>query len=400
MKIAKPEDLGFAADRLQRVELATQRYIDSGKVAGTVSLVARRGQVVHFERRGWMNIASNKPMELDAIFRIYSMSKPITAVAAMMLFEENGFRLSDPLSAYIPAFKEMKVIDHMEGGKVYLVDARREITIRDLFTHTSGMSYGFDNTDTLDKLYQKKLWHKRETNPDATLAEMVDAVAKLPLRFHPGSAYHYSFAMDVLGGLVEVISGMPFDRFLQERIFDPLGMTDTAFWVPPEKARRLASVYGPDEKKKGQLKDIDPHEKSAYTRPVKFFSGGGGLVSTASDYLRFCQMLLNKGELDGTRLLGRKTVEMMMLNHCPAGVYMDQNPAFGFGLGGAVILDLAQGQVLGSKGLWWWGGAANTKFWIDPQEELIGILMLQLMSNEPNTIEPDFRNLVYQALVD
>lgn len=400
MKIAKPEDLGFAADRLRRVELATQRYVDSGKVAGTVSLVARRGQVVHFERRGWMNIASNKPMELDAIFRIYSMSKPIVSTAAMMLFEENRFGLSDPLSAYLPAFKEMQVIDHLEGGKAYLVDARREITIRDLFTHTSGISYGFDNTDYLDKLYQKKLWHKRETNPDVTLAEMVDAVAKLPLRFHPGSAYHYSFAIDVLGRLIEVLSGEPLDRFLQERIFEPLGMTDTAFWVPPEKASRLASVYGPDEKNKGQLKDIDPHEKSVYTRPVKFFSGGGGLVSTASDYLRFCQMLLNKGKLDNVRLLGRKTVEMMMLNHCPAGVYLDQNPAFGFGLGGAVILDLAQGQVLGSKGLWWWGGAANTKFWIDPQEELIGILMLQLMSNEPNTIEADFRNLVYQALVD
>ena len=199
------------------------------------------------------------------------------------------------------------------------------------------MSYGFDNTDYLDKLYQKKLWQKRDANPDATLAEMVDAVAKLPLRFHPGSAYHYSFAMDVLGGLVEVISGMPFDRFLQERIFEPLGMTDTAFWVPPEKASRLASVYGPDEKKKGQLKDIDPHEKSDYTRPVKFFSGGGGLVSTASDYLRFCQMLLNKGE-HGPRQDGG----------APAGAQDGRNDD---------VEPLPRGGVYGSKpGFWFWAG--------------------------------------------
>lgn len=400
MNISKPEDLGLSSKRLARIEDATQRYIGNNKVAGTVSLVARRGQIVHFERRGMLDIASARPMELDAIFRIYSMSKPITSAAVMMLFEENRFRLNDPISAYIPAFKEMKVVDHLEGGKAYLVDARREITIRDLFTHSAGLSYGFDEKDYVDSVFIKKVWHLRRTKPDTTLADMVAAVAKVPLRFHPGSGYHYSFAIDVLGYLVEVLSGMPFDRFLKERIFDPLGMADTGFWVPPEKASRLASCYGPDEKKPGHLKDIDPHEKSEYTRPVKFFSGGGGLVSTAGDYLRFCQMLLNKGELDGVRLLGRKTVEMMFLNHLPAGVYLDQNPAFGFGLGGAVILDLAAGQVLGSNGLWWWGGAANTKFWIDPQEQLVAILMLQLMSNEPNTIEPDFRNLVYQALVD
>jgi CubicO group peptidase (beta-lactamase class C family) len=400
MNIVKPEDLGFSSRRLARVEDAMQRYIDANQVAGTVSLVARCGQVVHFERRGLMDIASARPMELDAIFRIYSMSKPITSAAAMMLFEENRFRLSDPVSAYIPAFKEMKVVDHLEGGKAYLVDARREITIRDLFTHSAGLTYGFDEKDYVDSIFIEQVWRLLRAKPDSTLADLVAATAEVPLRFHPGTGFHYSFAIDVLGYLVEVISGMSFDRFLRERLFEPLDMVDTGFWVPPEKVSRLASMYGPDEQNPGRLKDIDPHDQSEYTRPKTFFSGGGGLVSTASDYLRFCQMLLNKGELDGVRLLGRKTVEMMFLNHLPAGVYLDQNPAFGFGLGGAVILDLAAGQVLGSNGLWWWGGAANTKFWIDPQEQLVAILMVQLMSNQPNTIEPDFRNLVYQALVD
>jgi CubicO group peptidase (beta-lactamase class C family) len=398
MNIARPEAFGFASDRLARIRTGMGRYIDSGKIAGMISLVARRGAVVHLERYGWKNIASQQPMELDSIFRIYSMTKPITSAAAMMLFEENRFRLNDPVSEYIPAFKNMQVIARQNGEDVELVDARRPITVRDLFTHSAGMSYGFDDQDYLDGLYRKNLWHLAETNPAITLQEMVSAVAQLPLRFHPGSAFHYSFSIDVLGYLVEVISGMPFDRFLQERIFDPLGMVDTAFWVPAEKAHRLASNYGPDEKEPGKLIDIDPNEKSAYTRPATMFSGGGGLVSTTSDYLRLCQMLLNKGELNGTRLLGRKTVEFMFQNHLPAGVFMDQDPARGFGLGGGVTLDAARMQMLGSNGLWWWGGAASTLFWIDPLEELIGILMLQFMPGL-YPLEMDYRNLVYQALV-
>ncbi|MBE0697400.1 MAG: beta-lactamase family protein [Anaerolineaceae bacterium] len=398
MNIARAEEYGFAPDRLALIRPSLQKYIDDGKIAGILSMVARRGKVVHFERMGWMDLASQKPIDFDTIFRIYSMSKPITSAAAMMLFEENRFHLNDPVSKYIPAFKNMKVIAHQEGDEVELVDAKREITICDLFTHSSGMSYGFDEKDYLDGLYRKNVWEMREKNPDATLEDLVNAVAQLPLRFHPGSAFHYSFSIDVLGYLVEVLSGMPFDRFLQERIFAPLGMLDTSFWVGPEKAQRLASMYGPDEKETGKLKDIDPNPESEYTRPVKFFSGGGGLVSTASDYLRFCQMLLNKGELDGVHLLGRKTVEFMFQNHLPAGVYLDQDPAKGFGLGGAVILDQVKTQMLGSNGLWWWGGAASTLFWIDPQEELIGLMMLQFMPGL-YPLEMDFHNLVYQALI-
>lgn len=400
MKTGNPIDLGFAPDRLVRIQHGLQKFIDDGKIAGTVSLVARRGQIVHFQPQGWMDLATKKPMQLDAIFRIYSMTKAITSTAMMLLFEENCFRLSDPVSRFIPAFKDLKVIARQEDDKVDLVDPKREVIIQDLFTHSAGLSYGFDENDYLDMLYREQVWKKTENNPEFTLKDFIDALVQLPLRFHPGSAFHYSVSIDVLGYLVEVISGLPFDRFLQERIFDPLGMVDTGFWVPPEKVNRFASNYGPDEKQPGTLKDIDPNEKSGYIQPAKMFSGGGGLVSTAMDYLRFLQMLLNHGELEGVRLLGRKTVESMFQNHLPPGVFVDQNPAYGFGLGGSVVLDVAQTRMLGSQGLWAWGGAANTKFWIDPQEQLIGILMLQFMPNDLYLTEADYRNLVYQALVD
>jgi CubicO group peptidase (beta-lactamase class C family) len=400
MKITNPEACGFSPERLAKIDAVMQGFLNQGKAAGILNLVARGGQVVYLKAFGMMDIASQRPMREDAIFRIYSMTKPVTSAAAMMLFEENGFHLDDPLSRFLPAFKHMKVITGMDGKQPILEDARREIIISDLFTHSAGMSYGFMDDDYLDSLYRSQMWLKFETGHDLALDEVTDVVAQFPLRFHPGSAYNYSVSIDILGRLVEVISGMPFDRFLQERIFTPLGMLDTAFWVPPEKIHRLATNYGPDEKNPGMLKDIDPVEKSSYARPVKFLSGGGGLVSTIGDYLRFCQMLLNKGQLDGVRLLGRKTVELMFMNHLAPGVFMNQNPGFGFGLGGSVVLDPAQTHMLGSRGTWAWGGAANTKFWIDPQEELIGIMMLQFMPDTLFISEADFRNPVYQALVD
>lgn len=400
MQTANPTDLGFSPGRLARIRPVMERYVSEGKYAGGLTMVSRAGQTVHFERFGLRDVAAGKPVEEDTIFRIYSMSKPITSVAVMMLLEEGSFRLNDPISTYIPAFKNMQVIARTAGKQAWLEDAAGPITIRHLLTHTAGLSYGFDENDYLDGLYRKKLWGWLEKQPSPTLKDAVQAIARLPLRFHPGTAYHYSFAIDVLGYLVEVISGETFDQFLRQRIFEPLGMPDTDFWVPPEKTDRLAHMYGPDEKHPGQLKDIDPHEKSDYTHPVTFFSGGGGLVSTAADYMRFCQMLLNKGELDGVRLLGRKTVEYMMLNHLPNGVFLDQDPARGFGLGGFVILNPAQGDSMISAGAWGWGGAANTKFWIDPREQMIGLLMLQFMPSDLYPIEADFRNLVYQALVD
>jgi CubicO group peptidase (beta-lactamase class C family) len=400
MQTAQTISSGFSPERLARIRPVMQRYVGESKFAGGLTMVARRGQVFHLECFGLRDVQAGEPVEEDTIFRIYSMTKPITSVAVMMLLEEGCFRIDDPISQYIPAFKDMQVIARTAGKQAWLEDAAGPVTIHHLLTHTAGLSYGFDETDYLDGLYRKKLWARLDKLPAATLKDAVDILARLPLRFHPGTAFHYSFAIDVLGYLVEVVSGEPFDRFLRERIFDPLGMPDTGFWVPPEKAARLTHMYGPDEKNPGRLKDIDPHEKSDYTRPRTFFSGGGGLVSTAGDYLRFCQMLLNGGALDGVRLLGRKTVEYMLLNHLPNGVFLDQNPAMGFGLGGAVALNPAHSGSLNSPGCWGWGGAANTKFWIDPQEQLIGILMLQLMPSDLYPIATDFRNLVYQALVD
>jgi CubicO group peptidase (beta-lactamase class C family) len=400
MRTIAPETVGFSSSRLARIVPAMQRYMDQGKLAGTLTMVARRGQVVHFERCGMQDIASGKPMALDTIFRIYSMTKPITSTAVMMLIEEGLLRLSDPVCSYIPQFKEMKVLVRKTDAGPEFEDARQAITVRDLLTHTSGLSYGFDENDDLDQMYRKQIWENVEKQEITILKDLVEAVSTLPLAHQPGTVFHYSLSTDVLGRLVEIISGKALDTFFQERIFGPLKMTDTAFWVSPEKAERFSRLYGPNEKEPGKLVDLEPQETSAFLRPGTWLSGGGGLTSTASDYMRFCQMLLNGGQLDGTRLLGRKTVEMMTQNHLPEGVYEDANHAHGFGLGGYVMVNLAQSQMLGSDGSWGWGGAANTEFWIDFKEQVIGILMLQFMPPGLYPVESDFKNLVYQALVD
>jgi CubicO group peptidase (beta-lactamase class C family) len=398
MNIVKPETLGFASSRLARIKPAMQRYVDDQKLAGVVSLVARRGQVAHFEWCGQANIAAKRPMQADTIFRIYSMTKPITSTAVLMLYEEGRFRLTDPIADYIPAFKKVKVLENPPASGVRFVEATRPITIRHLLTHTAGLSYGFDDDGYIDDLYRKHVWRQFDKNPNLTLAAFVDHIAKQPLAFQPGALFRYSVATDVLGYLVEVVAGQPFDQFLKQRIFDPLGMTDTAFYAPPEKIDRLAAVYGPA--KPSGLKLAESPEIAHYDRPPKVPSGGGGLVSTAGDYLRFAQMLLNQGELDGVRLLGRKTVELMTTNHLPDGVHPFDDLAAGFGLGGSVLMDVGKSQMLGSVGNFGWGGAANTNFWIDPREELIGILMLQFMPSDTYPVAPDFRILTYQALID
>jgi CubicO group peptidase (beta-lactamase class C family) len=320
-----------------------------------------------------------KPMPKDAIFDLASMTKPITVAAALMLLEEGRFTLSDPISNYIPEFKNVKV--ELSPGS--LSPTRKPITVEDLFTHASGI---FDPRSRADSMNAP------------TLAAYIQEIAKLPLAFQPGSAYRYSFATDVLGLLVQVVAGMPFEEFLHQRIFEPLGMVDTGFHVPAEQIGRFAATHGPDPEH--GLKVIDAPATSDYARPTRLPSGGGGLVSSTSDYLRFAQMLLNQGELDGARLLGRKTVELMASNHLPAGVHPFDETFSGFGLGVSVLLDPAQAQNLGSVGTFGWGGAANTNFWIDPQEQLIGILMLQFMPSDTYPVSPNFRTLVYQALVD
>lgn len=396
MELARPEELGFSAARLARISSGLKGYIDRKQFAGYVALVARRGRVVYYETAGTMGLETARAMRRDAIFRIYSMTKPITSAAALILLEEGRYRLNDPLSLHLPMFKDMKVYTP-HGADFDLVPARREITVHDLFTHTAGLSYGFEQNSYLDGLYREKFQGIFEKKSEMGLEEMVEEIAKMPLAAHPGTAFRYSVAIDVLGYLVQVLSGKPFEVYLKERIFDPLGMADTAFWVPPEKVSRFTATMSVNEK--GELIVLDDPASSAYTRPAKCPFGGGGLVSTSEDYLRFCQMLLNQGRLGNTRILGRKTIELMFSNHLPPGVpYSDA--AHGFGLGGAVLLDPALSGKLGSPGSWLWGGAANTKFWIDPKEELIGILMLQFMPNDLYPIETDFHNLVYQALVD
>lgn len=398
MKTSQFEKEGFSSARLNRISTVMQRYVDERKIAGTVTLIARHGNIVHFNSCGMADIENKMPMQLDTIFRIYSMTKPITSVAVLMLLEEGKIRLSDPISMYIPAFKKVKVLDETSGSGVRYVTPHREITILDLLTHTAGLSYGFDEDVYLDELYRKELWALVDNNPDLTLEACVQSVAQLPLAFHPGSRYRYSFATDVLGYLVQVISGLPFDKFFQQRIFSPLHMEDTDFYVPHEKVNRFSTIYGPDAQ--SGLKPTDAALTSRFTRPTNNPSGGSGLVSTAEDYFRFCQMLLNKGTYNGERILSRKAIELMTQNHLPEGIYPFDDKSSGFGLGVSILLDLGKSQCLGSIGSFGWGGAANTNFWIDPQEELIGILMLQYMPSDTYPIVPDFRNLTYQSLVD
>jgi CubicO group peptidase (beta-lactamase class C family) len=398
MQTVQPESVGFSSSRLERINRAMLKYVDQNLMAGMIVLVARQGQVSCLQKFGWQEIAVNRPMAFDTIFRIYSMTKPITSAAVMMLLEEGKIRLSDPLSRYVPAFKNPKMMQPRNGCDFQLVPARREPTIHDLLTHTAGLSYGFDENSALDALYRKELWELNDKSPGLSLEEMINVVAKLPLASHPGTTFRYSVAIDVLGYIIQVVADQPFDAFLKEKIFGPLGMMDTDFWVPPEKVDRLAAVYGPEEG--GGLKVVEASQDSRYTRPPSWPSGGGGLVSTIDDYYRFGQMLLNQGSLDGVRLLGRKTVEWMMQNHLPDGLRCDsdQTSAHGFGLGGAVLLQPGLSQRPGSAGKFGWGGAANTEWWIDPTEQLQCILMTQYMPPFTIPIVEDFAQAVYQAL--
>jgi len=383
--------------RSARIDRALKKYVDAGKIAGVLGMVAHRGETVYSQCYGMQNIEAKRPMADDTIFRIYSMSKPITSVAVLMLYEEGCFHLTDPISRFIPAFRDMYVLKRSTSEDMELSKAQTEITIWHLLTHTAGLSYGFDAKDPLDKLYQDRLWAHIQQHPETTLAEVIGLLATLPLAHEPGTAWRYSMATDVLGYLVQVVSGRPFDVFLKERIFDPLGMTDTDFYAPPEKHERLAAVYGPGED--GKLRVVGDPVTGRFTQPTKCPMGGGGLVSTASDYMRFSQMLLNMGELEGCRLLGHKTIELMTQDHLGPELSLPDSPGHGFGLGVSVLTDLARTRTLGSVGSYGWGGAANTNFWIDPHEQLIGLLMLQFMPSGTYPIVPDFRVAVYQALL-
>ena len=399
MNIVAPEEVGFSANRLSHIGAWMQRYVDQNKLAGLIAMVARCGKVVYFERSGMMDVEAATPMQFDAIFRIYSMTKPITCVALMMLYEHGLFQLTDPVTKFLPEFRKVKV--WVNEGE--LAEPTREITIHNLLTHTAGLSYGeYEDTHSpVDKLYdQADLF-----NEDITLQKMVRRITDLPLVHQPGRAWRYGVATDVVGYLVEVISGTPFDVFLEEKIFKPLGLEDTGFYAPEEKHDRLTTVYGPAED--GGIKPLDAAVTGDFSKPPRLLSGGHGLVSTAPDYARFCQMLLNGGELDGARLLGRKTVELMTINHLPDELIpirmgSDIMHGYGFGLGFRVLVDIAQSGTLGSEGVFRWAGWASTTFFIDPKEELIALLLSQFIpvGTEHYPLGEEFQTLVYQALVD
>lgn len=387
---ASPESVGISSERLERVNQLMAKYVDAEKIAGAISMVARNGKVVHFESYGKSNMATGDPMTLDTIVRIYSMSKPITSVAMMMLYEEGTFQLDDPVDKYIPAFSNQSVYVEGTAANPVLAPVKNKMTIRHLLTHTSGLSYGIFSNTPVDSLYRKSTggtWWKNQQVMSETLGEM-------PLLFEPGERWHYSLATDVLGYLVEVLSGQSFDSFLQERIFDPLKMVDTGFYVPAEKIARFSANHGINAD--GSLLVVDAPATGQFSKKGEFLSGGGGLVSTASDYIRFAQMLLNKGELDGVRLLGRKTVEYMTIDHI-SGVHA---PGYGFGLGFSVRLDDMAPGVIGTPGTYGWNGAANTHYFADPEENLIGIFLTQLMPYGRYPILPDFRVALYQSLVE
>jgi CubicO group peptidase (beta-lactamase class C family) len=331
------------------------------------------------------------------------MTKPITAVATLMLLEEGHFQLCDPVSRFIPGFKDVMVFAGKTDTGIELAHAEREVTICDLFTHTSGLSYGSNPDDPVDALYLQE--QKKGTLPEDafTLEHLIQALTHLPLAHQPGSKWRYSLSTDVLGYLVQVISGQALDTFLQERIFDPLGMVDTGFCVPTEKLARLSALY---TAKDGGLDLAEPSAAERAAKMPSFLSGGGGLFSTVADYARFAQMLLNGGELDGARLLGRKTVELMATNQLPAELLpfgFGEHAiiyGYGFGLGVRVLVDVALSRVVGSVGEFGWDGAFSTYFWIDPKEDLLGVLMPQLGPNGSYPIHQQFKTLTYQALVD
>jgi CubicO group peptidase (beta-lactamase class C family) len=394
---------GVSAANLGYLDAHIQRYIDAGKLAGAVSAVYRHGELAHLSALGMADRERAVPMTADTVFRIYSMSKPITSVALMQLYERGLFQIDDPVHKYIPEWKELRVYASGNHPNFITTPVERPMTVRDLLSHQSGLTYGFMERTNVDAAYRKLGIGGLETG--GTLRSMVESLATVPLEFSPGTRWNYSVSTDVLGHLVEVISGERFDHYLAAHIFEPLGMRETGFWVRPEQAERFAANYG--AAKEG-LRLIDDPKSSSYLQEPTFFSGGGGLVSTIGDYVRFCQMLLGRGQADGVRIIGRKTLELMTSNHLPEGNDLTQcaNGGFsettytgvGFGLGFSVTIDPAKGQISGTPGEFAWGGAASTAFWVDPGEDLAFVFMTQLMPSTTYPLRREFRAIVYGAL--
>jgi CubicO group peptidase (beta-lactamase class C family) len=398
---------GFSEARLENIQALLSGYVEDARLPGYLCMVSRHGAQAHFLAHGMMDVERVKPMTRDTIFRIYSMTKPITSVALMMLYEQGRFQLDDPVARYIPAWKDLKVFAGGDESAFEVSDVVRGMTIKDLFTHTAGLTYGFMNSHPVDAIYRANKIGGMAVG--GTLEAMVAKLAEVPLQFSPGSQWNYSVATDVLGYLVQLFSDQDLDAYVAQRITGPLGMTDTGFMVPAEKVERFSACYERVTKSSTFRLQDDP-EQSSYLRRPTFFSGGGGMVSTLDDYHRFTKMLLGRGELTGTRLLGRKTIAYMTTNHMPGGrdlaamgmpVFSETSyDGVGFGLGFSVVLDPAAANVLDSKGEFAWGGAASTYFWVDPVEELIVIFMAQLLPSSSYPIRRQLKTLVYQALVD
>lgn len=408
---AQSQWTGLDAVRLERItEHLERNYIGPGKIPGCQVSVARHGHLAYFRSFGRMDLERNKPTRDDTIYRIYSMTKPITSVALMTLYERGHFQLNDPVARYVPSWKNHRVWVSGEGDDMQTERPHRPVTFRDVLSHTAGLTYGgglpgVGIQHPIDKIY--RALKIRSVGGADTMMEFMDKLGQVPLRYHPGQQWMYSLATDVCGALVEIISGKPFAQYLQEVIFEPLGMKDTSFFVAPEKKDRFAANYqrGMDK----TLKLIDDPETSDFTREPGFKSGGGGLTGTSADYLRFCEMLRRGGELDGHRVLGPRTIAMMHMNHLPGGKQLTDlaiggfsetaYDGVGFGLGFASSLDEVAAGGLGA-GDYYWGGAASTIFWVDPKEDLSVVFMTQLMPSGTFNFRGQLKSIVYSSIVD
>jgi len=404
LKVVSPASVGLDGKVMGNIrDYLKEQYVEPGKYVGTLTLVARKGEIAYLDALGFMDRENKKAMQEDAIFSIYSMSKPITSIALMQLYEKSLFRLDDPIHWHIPSWRNLRVYESGLYPNFLTSRPNRHMTIRDLLSHMSGLTYDFMLRTNVDAAYRKT---KLQATGD--LQAMIDMLAQLPLEFSPGEQWNYSVSTDVCGYLVEHFSGMKLDKYFQKHIFDPLGMEDTGFSCAKEKVDRLASLYEQHPKKGPVL--VDPGgAKTARVKKRKMLSGGGGLLSTMSDYYRFCSMLLNQGELDGTRIIGRKTLAMMASNHLPDNKDLTEmsQSAFsettyqgvGFGLGFSVILDPVKTQSLTDVGEYGWGGAASTVFWVNPKEEMVVIFLTQLLPSSTYQVRRELRSLVYSSLM-
>lgn len=404
MKVHSPESVGMSSERLARIAPVMENFVQGNRLPGVMTLVQRKGKIIHFGQYGLQDIEAGTPMQEDAIFRMYSMTKPITSIAVMMLLEEGLISLNDPVATYIPAFAKTKVYAGSNVLGLKLVDQQPVMTLHHLLTHTAGLSYGWFFDNPVEDLYRQGSGGNVVPR-NALLQEKVEQLATLPLLFQPGTQWRYSLATYVLGYVVQVVSGMPFADFLKKRIFQPLGMVDTDFYVPPEKVSRLAPVYTSKMLYDPVL--IPPNEVFGIgdvTQPTQNPIGDGGLVSTLADYLRFANCLLDRGAYEGGRLVSRKTLDWMTANHIPQALMpLTMGPDVldhGFGLGFSTVDDLGQADTLKSVGEFGWGGAAKTFFWVDPAEELVGLFLSQYLPTLPYPVVDRFHNLVDQAIVD